>query len=514
MPIISRLKPPDNRLERRIVTAMITNSDYLRQVKEIYRQNSLKLKFVKTIAEWCLEYYQEFKLCPGLHIQDIFHAKTKVNFQQETADEITDFLTEISEEYEQAGNLNVEYLLKQTEEHFRLCSLDDLRVSLNKSIISNNIEEGEALAKTYQRVVRQKTRGIDIFRDIDPLVETFSENSSNRVVLKFPGEFGRIVGDLEREMLVAFVGNTGVGKSWWLLQCAWWGVMSGQDVLYVSFEMSQPQIVTRSYQWVTGLPKKEGSIYIPQWDCNLNQNGLCPHPNSRTNKKSLISLAGTACTPDNYPTDYKPCTACQNTNNKQRFSFEPSTFMKKEKRKKLDLPSALKIRNLFDRINKRAGKFIFVRWPARSKSMDDLRMYLQNLEEYENIIPSILITDYANKMIPSQRYSEKRHGIEDVFIDHKSIAQERNILAITGHQGNTVRDGKDLKRGNWQEGVAGLNECDLSMMVNQKEQEKDSGLYRILLGKKRDDEYSATGQLWILNCLSIGRPYLDSWWGK
>ena len=187
--------------------------------------------------------------------------------------------------------------------------------------------------------------------------------------------------------------------------------------------------------------------------------------------------------------------------------------MRIEKREGLNLSKTMSTLNLLKRANKRAGKLLFVRWPARSKSVDDLRIYLQNLEEYEGFVPDMIVTDYANKMKPSGMNREKRWNIEDVFVEHKALAQEKSALVITGHQGNTVRDGKDLKRGNWQEGVSGLNECDASIMLNQKEKEKDSGIYRILVGKKRDDEYSANEQLWVLSCLKIGRPYLDSWRG-
>ena len=512
MALVSRLKPPDARLERKICTSMIISDEYLRQVREIYREDSLKLGFTKKIADWCIEYYEQYKRAPNIHIEDIFHAKTKHNFPPEMADEIADFLADISEEYQYSEKINVEYLLKQTEDHFRLCSLDALRVQLNKAVISGNAEEGEALTKGYQRVVRQQTKGVDIFRSIEPIISTFSEKANNNTVLTFPGEFGRMCGPLEREHLVCFVGNTGVGKTWFLLLCSWWAALDGHDVLYVSFEMSQKQVAYRSYQFTTGLPKRAGVVYIPQWDCQENQIGSCPYPNKRTGTKSLLTSTGSLYPPDQYPVDYKPCAVCMNATDKTKFNFLPATYMKKSKREALSMPSAMHMRNLFEKSNKRAGRFIFVRWPARSKSMDDLRLYMQNLEEYEGITPSLLVTDYANKMKAAGYNRERRWNIEDVFIDHKAIGQERNILVITGHQGNTVRDGKDLGRGNWQEGISGLNECDLSIMLNQKETDKDAGVYRALIGKKRDDEYSATGQLWITSCLSIGRPYLDSYW--
>jgi len=516
MPVASRYKPPDSKLERRIITAMIISSDYLKQVHGIYRPESLKTNFTKTIAAWCIEYWEEYKEAPAQHIQDIFHNKTKNNFAADQTEDISEFLTEISEEYETAEQLNVEYLLRQTEIHFRLNVLDHLRVELGKAIISGDVELGESKVKGFERTVRQQTEGIDIFRDRDAVVTTFSEEVTGDKLIRFPGHLGAVIGDLEREYLVAYLGNTGVGKSWWMLQSGWWFVMAGYNVLYVSFEMSLPQVTTRTYQWSTGRPKRTGNILLPQWDCVSNQTGKC-HFDFRSCKSQIVDAKGKYLHPNAYPDDYKPCQACKEID-KRRIDYEPASFLQLEKREGLNLERGIKMRNLFDRAQKRAGVFDFIRWPARQKSIDDLRLHLSNVEDYQGKIYDVIITDYASKMRPNQFYKEKRWGIEEVFQDHKALAQEKNCLVITGHQGNTVRDDKDLGRGSWQESITGLNELDIGIIINQKQQEKSSGwseksagLYRLSMGKMRDEDFNPNAQVYILSCLGIGKPYLDSY---
>jgi hypothetical protein len=517
MAVIARHKPPDSKLERRICTAMIISSDYLRQIQQIYKPESLKAQFAKHVANWCIEYYEEFKQAPGKHIQDIFHQKTKINFSDDHADDISEFLIDISEEYESAETLNIEYLLQQTENHFRLNALDDARVRLQKSIISGKIEEGESIMKSFERTIRNQTQGIDVFRDKDAVMNALSSEGSREKMMRFPGTFGDVIGNLERGFLVAYIANTGIGKTWFLLQNAWWAAIAGFDVLYVSFEMSEKQVVTRTYQWITGKPKKDEDILIPRWDCLLNQNNTC-QKRERSCKVGLVDNAGRYYSPKNYPQDYHPCTACKIVYNHDRKLYEPATCMQIENREKLTAEKGMSTRNAFEKLYKRAGCLDFVRWPPGQKSVNDLRTYLQNREDYDGKTYDMIITDYASKMKANQNYREMRHGIIDVFQDHKALAFEKNALVMTAHQGNTVRDDKDLQRGSWQEAVAGLNELDIGILINQRQKnkpgqisDKAAGIYRLAIAKMRDDDFDANTQIYILSCLSIGRPILDSW---
>ena len=507
MAIIKRRKPPDSRLERKIVTAMIINKDYLHKVRQIYTFGSLRLTYTQVVAEWCVDFFDEFGEAPGLHIQDIFHKKTKSGMAANQIDEVEEFLADISEEYEdeQADKINVDYLLKQTEEHFRLTALDILRVDLNRIITSNKIEEGEALIKNFQRITTMETQGVEPFTDINAISDALGDAGNRDKILVFPGALGKLVGDLERGYLMAFLANTGIGKTWWLLQLAWWAIAQGHNVLFVSFEMSVKKITMRSYQWATGkvLPRHAGNIHIPIWDCIGNQENTCAN-SRRTNKIRLIDDRGRLPDFKDMPSKYKTCDACRGNSN-----FDPTTWFKQENREALTLIEALKARSLMERGASRWGKFKVVQFPARSIDLNGLKTYIQNLEDYNGFVPDILITDYADKMMMSHN-AKYREGIDELWDGHKSMAQERNILVATASQGNTVRDGKDLNQGSWAESITKLHLCDVAMRINQKPHEKAGGIYRIGLAKLRDDDFDMMGQAMVISCLKVGRPYLDS----
>jgi hypothetical protein len=449
-----------------------------------------------------------YKLPPGKHIEDIFHRKVKSNLPEEQAAEIEDFLHEISTEYEEQEAINVPYLLKETERHFRLNTLDTARVELGRCITGNRIDDGEAVMSEFKRPTRPETTGIDPLRDHQAITDALGDQGQADKLMRFPGDLGDLVGDIERGYLLAFVGNTGIGKSWWLMQLGWWGIMAGLNVLFVSFEMSQKKITTRTYQWATGLvlPRHAGKIHIPVWDCVKNQRDVCELAKrvngiKLTNDKNKVPTYSTA------PAGYAPCTACF----KNKAEYEPTSWFVEKERGPLTVPKALKMRSMIRRQRGRVGQFKVVQYPAGSTSVSDLKTHMNNLEDYNNFQTDILITDYADKMQSPSSYKEKRHNIDDIWDEHKGLAQERNILVATASQGNTVRDGKDLKQGNWAESITKLHLCDVAVRINQKPEEKRAGIYRFGIAKLRDDDFDLTGEVMVLCSLKIGRPYISSY---
>ncbi len=251
---IIRSKGINTRIERQIITGMITSTDYLAGLQGIYSQGMLRARFAQTIAEWCTEYYQAYKCAPGREIQDVFIEKKKTTVDPDTADLIETFLTELSLEYEDAEVINVERLLTKTEQHFRLSALENHRIELTKCITGGRIEDGEAAIAQYRRITRIETKGIDPLLDGAQIARALDVNNGDRL-FKLYGALGDMLGYLERGWLFAFVAASGVGKSWWALMMAIRAVMAGYRVLFISLEMSEKQLIYRVMQWATGMTK-------------------------------------------------------------------------------------------------------------------------------------------------------------------------------------------------------------------------------------------------------------------
>jgi len=505
--MIERRKPVDSRIERQIIQGLITSTRFITEIRPILKQNSLQLPYAQIIAQWCLEFHDAHKIAPGRNIEDIFIEHRKLDLNDDIADLIEDFLTSISDEYELQENFNVDYYLKKAELHLRSVSLENLYKNIKKAITGGRIEEAEALAKGYERVTRAKTKGVDPLFDSEFIASVFDENTGDRL-FSLPGALGKQIGPLERGWLFAFVGSAKVGKSWWLMLIALKALFSGLNVLFLSLEMSEKQMGRRMHHFINSLPTRKwaGKMLIPIFDCEKNQKGTCVK-SKRVSDIDLSTDEGIITDFKDAPKNYKVCTKCMNTKD-----YVCCTWFKKTNKKELTLQKALKKKTALKRSAMlRGGRFHLVEQPSGKYTMSEFRSYLYNLEHYENFVPDVIVTDYADKFKPENR--EYRHGLNEIWEAHKGLAQEKNALVITASQSNTARTGKDIGQGSFAEDIRKLNLVDIAVGLNMTPEEKLQGLCRALIMANRHEDFSLVAQVKILHQLKIGRPFLDSYSG-
>lgn len=118
------LEEMDEFTERKIIIGLITSDDFIKHVARVYNKNCLESPTARTIANWCIDYYKKYGKAPGKDIEGIYTQKCKEGLQQDKAEWIEDILSSLSEEYEQ-GQLNTDFLLEHTIEHFKKCSINE-----------------------------------------------------------------------------------------------------------------------------------------------------------------------------------------------------------------------------------------------------------------------------------------------------------------------------------------------------------------------------------------------------
>lgn len=458
--VVGREKAPDGRFERQIITAMIVSSEFLQGVAPIYQEGCLRIPFAQTIAQWCLEYFSQYNLAPVSHIEDIFKDQKNNIADPDEAEMIETFLLDISKEYVKGEKFNAKYMLDKTETHFRKLSLKNLTKEIQKTLIGGRVEEAEALVKGYTRVTRMQTKGIDPISDPKVIASALDTNSGDRL-FSLPGILGETIGVFERGWLFSFVGASGTGKSWWLMLTALRALFAGLNVVFISMEMSEKQMTRRIQHWINGQPTKRwaGELSIPYFN-GRSENGIS---------------------------------------------------YKKDIRKELTIQQAIqKSKSLKKSALVRGNSFKLVTYPSRTITMSDIDVYLHNLEYYENFIPDVVVTDYADKVKPSDSRQQFRHQLAEVWEAHKALAQKKNCLVITASQSNTSRTGKDINQGDWAEAIAKLELCDAGMAINMPPDDKRKGLMRATVMKQRDDYFDLIQEIMVLHALKIGRCYLDS----
>ena len=345
----------------------------------------------------------------------------------------------------------------------------------------------------------------DPLRDIDCIVESLTpEDENSDIVMRLPGALGNALGPLERGFLFAVQAESGVGKTWWLTYMAQLAVFSGHNVVFFSMEMSTKKMVKRIWQSLTSAPiERHGKLLIPIWDCKKNQIGTC------TNGCG-VALLKDKLRPSfkDMPRGYKVCTACKGRND-----FEPTAWwVETEDPGLLDPNVALRKQAVLDRSGmlRKAGKFKLLEFPNGKYTTEDMVAAVKNLVYYEGIVPGLIVTDYADKFKWAIS-KDPRVSIGKIWREHKAVAQELNCLMASASQSNTMRSGKQVGRGTWGEAIDKIHELDDGASFNQSSWEKDAGIIRASISKRRHGETVSSSEIMILQSLRTGRPYLDSY---
>lgn len=310
---------------------------------------------------------------------------------------------------------------------------------------------------------------------------------------------------------MGIVGSAGIGKTWWLMYIALRALFSGLNVVFVSLEMSELQMVRRIQHWVTGNPlaKHAGHLLLPVFDCVKNQDGRCKDGCSESLYPFSIDKNQKIILPDYYeaPKNYETCTECMGHS-----KFEVSSWFRREEKEReaLTIDRAMAKRRAVEKMSAVKGKrFKVYGMNSGEGTMQQLETYLNHLEYYEGFVADVVVTDYADKFKNDRQ--DYRHGINDIWEQHKGMAQRRHCLVATGSQSNTARSGKDIKQGDWAEDIRKLNLVDIGFSINQNDEDKMKNIYRCSLMKQRHDDFNAFVKITVLSMLKIGRPYLDSY---
>jgi|TARA_Y100000034_G_C6860317_1_gene391461 hypothetical protein len=447
----------DAKIEMKIVTGMIVSTEFLEGIVSIFR-NQLQIPSTNRVAGWCSDYFKQYGLAPNTHIKDIFKQHSK-ELESEEKFLIEEFLDRLSKRYKKSKKFNVPYVLDIAEEYLRTIALEELHSKLGTALEKGTVTRAENIVKKFERAVRPETKGINPFSE-QAIVKAFEEEDVDKL-FRFPGKLGEVVGDFEREYLTAFFGIRGTGKTWWLLWTGLLGVFAGYNVIFVSLEMSEKQIIKRIHQYLNAKPTRKGKIELPVFYDEGEDND------------------------------------------------EQTTTIKEQRRKKLSIKIATSKMKDIDESSLIKANFKLLTYPSGTTTVSDLKAHLHNMEYYEDFIPDVIITDYADKF-KAEDNGEMRHRIGSIWRAHKALAQERKCLVLTASQTNTARSGRDIGVGSAAESMEKENESDLLIALNQKPEEKQQGLMRVKITKHRHSEYDLIKEVFVTQCYSIGKPYLDS----
>lgn len=464
MPKFERVVPEDSE-ENNIVLGMIISSEFIKQIQKVYRPEFFMQFYTRTVAKWCMEYYLKYEKAPLTDIKSIFESEKIKITDLDKVETISIFLERISDKYiEENKKYNVEYNADEALKFFKNASLLSLEEKVRGYRLRSDYLQAEAAVSAYQRVEKNIHAGIDVFEDKDEMMNALRFLEEEDSLFSFPGQLGKFIRSVKRKDFLAVAGPAARGKSLVLQEIGFLSLLNGNNTILFLFELPKEDFFKRIAKRITGCAESSADdngpieIIIPFFDFNYEKNKII---HQRKEIRDTIRL--------------------------------DETFRKMDAIKKITKNKKLKI----------------IYAPENTMSVDDVNSHIENLKHFDNWIPDVIITDYADAM-KAKRNDEKRHQIDEIWSGHRSMAQYWDAAVVTGTHTKVHTLDKDIKQSDLSEDYRKLNHVTLAFGLNQTDEEQDQGIMRINMLKDTRARRKGTYEAVVLQCLDIGQVILDS----
>jgi len=511
-----------SKVERTIIQQMILNTDFLSRISKVFEPNCLKMNYVNTLAEICIDYYKEYKKAPGKNIQTLYDNIVRID--PDSKELIKTFLISINNEIQNTPEdklHNTEFYLQEATNHLTHLRHMRFKEDHDNAIAEKNYVRAEALMKGFKSVSHQIKKSRDALSDKQFAIDAYEADKSE-ILFTLPGALGEMIGPIRRGGYYSIQAGTGVGKSWMGAWVAANSATSGCETAFTPLEMTSEQANLRFQHILLGkclYKEKNDIIYSPVWDCLHNLTGEClrgydaiaikkevdNQKQSKFNKNKKQKneyIIPTSNQFDQYK-NHTTCTLCMGRPPiSSALGFKPSTWYQKIKVDYATPEKSVNLIDVFDKTNQLTAGIHINSFPRETLSVSDYSAYLHNLYHYENILIDVAIPDYANEMKKEKR--TEKESIDHIHGGLKSLAQERNIAIISPNQEND--DG--LAYGSRKS----LHLIDGGIRITQTNQEKARGYFKVESLKQRFGKSTKGQVLYVTQCLELGKVVLQEHW--
>lgn len=370
-------------LEKCIIRLCITDTEFLKLSRNTLPVEYYSTKFISEIAGLCYQYYDLVKSAPKVHIADEVLRHT-ADMRPELASMYTRYLDIVCSDDVRPDKA---YVISRLSAYARKRNIHRAIHKAADHIEKNNTDEAEKVLSVALRTgVAEVEGGINYSPDTTDL-RTRGLGKEYLMPTGIP-HFDVMIGGWQRRQFLCFMGGPKGKKSWALLHLAKTAMMHGLKVVYVTHELDAEQVERRLDMMVCALPTRpivEERIIPAGFDHARGVN--MPEGSVRYEDQKTI-----------YDTEY----------------------VSDQRRRFLRFGGRLRIR----------------KYPMGACTMGELERYLEYLDGVEEYHADVVLNDYADIMSFPQRDSDLRQGLNEIYIRHKKLADERNILVVTASQVN------------------------------------------------------------------------------
>lgn len=465
-----KIKEVEGSTERVLLIGMITNDKFMARVSSEWRKDQFESKWSNIVSMFCQRYFLKYKKVIGSNIQSVFRKWAETQRDEAVVSLVESFISSLSGEYELGDSHNVEFLLDLSREHFNKIRLDRLIEGIQGDISQGEITEAITRLSSFHESNVGVVGGLDVLQNMPSLKAAFDKETD--VLIKYPGALGRFFEDnLCRDGFVAFQGPEKFGKSFWLYDLAWRGVLQKRKVAYfVIGDMSEHQVLKRISSRATKTPYRISGGFP----------GSIKYPISLIRDKETKKIA---------------------------VEFEKKSY-KKPVSWKLAWKEFQKIQ---ERLNTTQSLFRLSCHPSLGVSVIEIEGILKTWEFGGWGIPDIVVIDYADNLSPPQGVTEYRNQINTNWKQMRALSQQLHVLVVTATQADIGASQSETQtRQNFSEDKRKYAEVTSMFGINRTIDERMNGLSRLNSLVMRDSELVETQCVTVAGCYAIASPAVRS----
>lgn len=446
----------DLSIERRVLSNLIMSTTLLARCRSAGEPRMFESAPCRIVATWLWDFYDRRGEAPKEAISDIYRQRQR-ELQQADSELIQAFLDNCSNEWVPTNIALAEDIALN---YFRERALAILSEGLSQAAKSGDTTQGERLVAEYVKPSYKVSRAVDPTKDSTAVIRAF--NDEDEELFRFPGALGYVVGPFIREDFAAYIAPPKRGKTWWLIATAMTAYLQGQQVLFVSLEMSENQMMRRVWQYLSGCSRYGETAPWPKF-VEVSPGKYAIEDRQLNSKRVDATSAGVA-----------------------------------------------KVQQRLASLS-RSGNIRLMNFPTGQLTVNQLRAELKNMEVYDNFMPTVVVVDYADIMDHGNSGKDERHRLNATWMALRGLAQERHVAIITASQTGrqTVGGNKDADDADVAEDIRKLAHVTKMMPINQSEEEQERGIFRIKCKSVRDQAV-IHDQAVCTSCLAIGRPFVES----
>ena len=420
-------RPLGAHLQDCIVCLSIESEDFLRMVRPVLSPDLLTSRIPAELYTLAIAYFDTFGRPSGDHFHDEL-----VRFLSQRPEAERPHYVDYVKKIRALPSPDVQYILSKINDFVRAREFEQAAIKFAEFTAQGDFTAAEnVMHKALRSGIGRFEMGMDYLVGRGLPLRSDPERSKWLMRTGFK-PLDKVIGGFKRGQFVCWMGGYKGKKSWACIHTAVAGLKQGLTVVHVSHEMTLEEIETRYDMMLGGMSSERR-----------------PKPFDLT---------------------------VYNEEDKQfeQIRVEPESVY--------DWGKVKRVRR---RIRRYGGRLLVKKYPMGLVDMREIDRYLQHLE-MEGVVADVLINDYADIMAPLDGSKEFRHQINDSYIYHKRLADERNILVVTASQvpDKAVRKARITIK-DFAEDRRKAGNVDMALAVCQTDEQEEDNIATIMVVANR-----------------------------